>query len=78
MFDVEKMYGYLSMMGIRCDLRRDANSAYDEIIVIYGKGYSRALIYSTFQSWLVETKTNVYILGTTDEVVTTLKEEEII
>ena len=78
MFNVEKMYGYMSMMGIRCDMRRDSNSAYDEVIVVYGKGYSRALVYSTYQSWLVETKSNVYILSSTDEVMTALKEEEII
>ena len=78
MFNVEKMYGYMSMMGIRCDMRRDSNSAYDEVIVVYGKGYSRALVYSTYQSWLVETKSNVYVLSSTDEVMTALKEEEII
>lgn len=78
MFDVEKMYGYMTMMGIRCDMRRDNNSAYDEVIVVYGKGYSRALVYSTYQSWLVETKTNVYILSSTDEVMTILREEGII
>ena len=78
MFSVEKMYGYMTMMGIRCDMRRDSNSAYDEVIVVYGKGHSRALVYSTYQSWLVETKSNVYILSSTDEVMTTLKEEEII
>lgn len=78
MFSVAEMYGYMTMMGIRCDMRRDSNSAYDEVIVVYGKGYSRALVYSTYQSWLVETKTNVYILSSTDEVMTALKEEEII
>ena len=78
MYNVESMYGYLAMNGVRCDLRRNNNSAYDEVIVVYGKGYSRALVYSTYQSWLVETKTNVYILSSTDEVMTALKEEEII
>ena len=78
MFSVAATYGYMSMMGIRCDMRRDSNSAYDELIVVYGKGHSRALVYSTYQSWLVETKSNVYILSSTDEVMTTLKEEEII
>ena len=78
LFSVETMYGYMTMMGLRCDMRRDSNSAYDEVIVVYGKGYSRALVYSTYQSWLVETKTNVYILSTTDHVMTALKEEEII
>ena len=78
MYNVESMYDYLTMTGVRCDLRRKNNSAYDEVIVVYGKGYSRALVYSTYQSWLVETKTNVYILSSTDEVMTALKEEEII
>ena len=78
MYNVKSMYGYLTMTGVRCDLQRNNNSAYDEVIVVYGKGYSRALVYSTYQSWLVETKTNVYVLSTTDEVMTALKEEEII
>ena len=78
MYNVENMYGYLTMTGVRCDLRRNNDSAYDEVIVVYGKGYSRALVYSTYQSWLVETKSNVYILSSTDEVMTALKEEGII
>ena len=78
MFSVAEMYGYMSMMGIRCYMRRDSNSAYDEVIVVYGKGHSRALVYSTYQSWLVETKSNVYILSSTDEVMMNLREEGII
>ena len=78
MYNVESMYGYLTMTGVRCDLRRNNNYAYDEVIVVYGKGYSRALVYSTYQSWLVETKTNVYILSSTDEVMMSLREEGII
>ena len=78
MYNVESMYGCLTMTGVRCDLRRNNNSAYDEVIVVYGKGYSRALVYSTYQSWLVETKTNVYILSSTDEVMMSLREEGII
>lgn len=78
MYDVEKMFGYLTTMGVKCELRRDAESAYDEVIVIFGRGYKRALIYSTFQSWILETKTNIYIVSNPDEVMANLKEEEII
>ena len=77
MYNVEKFYGYLVTLGVECKFIRGAESTYDETIIV-GRGYKRAIIYSTFQSWVLETKTNLYILGTVDEVMMNLREEGII
>ena len=78
MYNVEKFYGYLTTIGVNCRFQRDPESAYDEVIIVLGKGYKKAIVYSTYQSWILETKANIYIVSNPDEGIANLKEEEII
>ena len=77
MIDLHALEGYLKTKGCKCSLMSDACGS-DEYIVVFGRQHSTAIIYATYNNYVLETRTNMYINPRYGSIEGYLRGEEII